>query len=102
MSEKFNSKILILADELNCIFKDSNEQIKRMIDKKTRQRKLSYLDCINYKFINVQKYDTQKKLSMKLSITIKFYVTTVHFLEKNNKYHFNTIKIFMIKYFLFI
>jgi len=61
MSEKFNSKIKILADELNCIFKDSNEQIKRMIDKKTRERKLSYLDCINYKFINVQKYDTQKK-----------------------------------------
>ncbi len=32
-----------------------------MINKTTRQRKLSFLDCVNHKFNNTQKFDSQKK-----------------------------------------
>jgi len=84
-SDNFKSKIKNLVDDLNFIFKDSNEQIKQMIGKKTRQRKLSFLDCINYKFNNTKKSDSQKKTINDLKYDNKILCNNSSFFRKEQQ-----------------
>jgi len=55
----------LLCQKINEIFSDSHETIKNMLKNKnvkTRNKKLSFIDALKYKFLSTYKNETQHKV----------------------------------------
>ncbi len=78
-----SDKIYKLTKELNNIFIDSEIHIKNLLSEKnikTRQKNLSFLDALKYKFLCVYNNETQREVVANLNFSI-------YKANKNNYYH---------------